>query len=623
MIVESIDSKELSINNYDITSVDVNGQWHDPTPVAKPKFVDASSLKNDPRIGDFAFCINLMESPVNGGIRCHALQQRAGDIPLWRNQIPELSIKVMKNGVLQRFHLVSRGTTVQPTRGKPVTISIDEAFTLTYGKMFYQFPLYIGDGGEDLGFSARLNSSKFPLKKDVVCDLSLTFEYGADEPYKLAFAPRDKSFSPVRATWQRTAEIIVTDAPWPKYPLPTTWSDLQNWTDSQGNQLDLLQWLIDSLRRLRTFIPVRTEITISSSWKQKIDTNNNTYWYAFATCENGKRFYCNTKNFNVIPHGNPNDVFSSGEKLFCNIRKNKSGELSASDISGKKSVAISLESKQRILSFKARSLQNRMSLIWSDARSLDNPTCPAHFKKEIIVLNAALLDDLPNEIIDKKILFLLACMHKDAPEKCVQWITSQVKNRSIRNKQAVGFALGDVSTEWQQYVLSELIAHPTSDTLRVFAYAIWREQSFFERFGLSELKTILNKIIVMMTEIKLCPPRKTEKDKLIVRDWIRSTAEPLELLLGLLRTRASSNPEIKMLLQPHQKITKELAKQVERVTDIVFQSNVSLFSRVQLSIQKPEGDRTPDLLYALRLYLTGDDGANAIHVASISDSESD
>jgi len=78
-----------------------------------------------------------------------------------------------------------------------------------------------------------------------------------------------------------------------------------------------------------------------------------------------------------------------------------------------------------------------------------------------------------------------------------------------------------------------------------------------------------------------------------------------------------------MLLQPHQKITKKLAKHVERVTEIVAQSNVTLFSRLQLNIQKPAGDRTPDLLYALRLFLTGDDGANAIHITSVSDSDND
>lgn len=94
-------------------------------------------------------------------------------------------------------------------------------------------------------------------------------------------------------------------------------------------------------------------------------------------------------------------------------------------------------------------------------------------------------------------------------------------------------------------------------------------------------------------------------------------------MLGLLRTRASSNPEIKMLLQPHQKITKEFAKQIEHVTEIILQSDIPLFSRVQLNLQKPKSDRAPDLLYALRLYLGGDDGADAIHISSVSDGNAD
>lgn len=50
--------------------------------------------------------------------------------------------------------------------------------------------------------------------------------------------------------------------------------------------------------------------------------------------------------------------------------------------------------------------------------------------------------------------------------------------------------------------------------------------------------------------------------------------------------------------------------------------NISLFSRIRITVKnKPEGDRTPDLLYALRLHLTGDDGANAIQITSISDSD--
>jgi hypothetical protein len=74
-----------------------------------------------------------------------------------------------------------------------------------------------------------------------------------------------------------------------------------------------------------------------------------------------------------------------------------------------------------------------------------------------------------------------------------------------------------------------------------------------------------------------------------------------------------------MLLQPHQAITKELAEQVERATAFIAQASVRLESRVQVAnlSQKPEGEDTPDLLYALRLYLTGDVGANAIRVTGV------
>ena len=176
--------------------------------------------------------------------------------------------------------------------------------------------------------------------------------------------------------------------------------------------------------------------------------------------------------------------------------------------------------------------------------------------------------------------------------------------------------------QWQKDVLSKLATRPTNDALSVFAYAIWRESGVSDRFQISELQAMLT--VLSRRLEKIISVLATDlRDRSIRLGWARATTETLELLLGLLRTRASSNPEIRMLLQPHQKITKELAKQVERATEIVAQSNATLISRVQINLQKPEGDRTPDLLYALRLYLTGDDGANAIHISSISDSDND
>lgn len=613
-------------SGYDIATLDAKEQWRDATRPTRPPFIEAAHLKRVPEIGNFAFCINLTESPVMGGIHLHALQQQVADIPLWRDQIPELSIKVMKDGRQQRFHLVSRGTTVKPSRGKPISIPVEEAFTLPDGKLHYSFPLYIGDNANDLGFSARLDSPAFPLKKKTECELNLTFEYGADDPYKLVFTPRDKSFPPIRATWRRTEEIIITDAPAPEYPHPTTWAELRFVPKPDGNEAsDLLDWVQNAIAQLDRDFYIRPKPRTTGVIGQKWLTDKKGGHFTFATC--------NTTNKSVFIHQNSfsreanYSDFSEGQSISFELQE-RDGKYSGWKVAGPR-----YKDEVRLKNFDEESARNLVASIrkrlyfpviqvWRDGRSIGDPECPKEFSAAMKVnseyLFALLREHGIPELVKNEIRFLLACMHKDAPDECAQWIVGQVESQKVRNPQAVGFALGDVSEQWQKVLLSKLVANPTNDSLSVFAYAIWRERSVVERFSLSDLADMLRGLTERFEKINSVPIAQVRG-----KDWSRATAGTLELLLGLLRTRASFNPEIKMLLQPHQKITKELAKQVERVTEIVARSNVSIFSRVQINIEKPEGDRTPDLLYALRLYLTGDDGANAIHISSVSDSDYD
>lgn len=633
VIVASSDQEKPGGNGYDIITVDAQGQWHDANRPAKPQFVDASFLKGDPRVGNFAFCINLMESPVAGGIHLHALQQRAGDIPLWRDHIPELSIKVMKDGHYQRFHLVSRGTTVKPTRGRPVLIPIDDLFDLPGKKENskddgYSFPLYIGEGDDDFGFSARLDSPAFPLRKKTKCKLDLTFEYGADEPYKLVFTPQDKSFPPIRTTWRHTEEVIITDAPAPEYPTPMTWAGLRGVQKQNSNETtDLLEWVLNAIARLDQDFYIRPKPRNTGVISREWLTDKKGGHFTFAKC--------NATSESVFIHENSfvrglnYTDFTEGGSISFELQE-REGKYSGWKVAGP-----IYKETERLKEFDEESARNladniRKRLyfpiiqVWRDGRSIGDQECPKAYasamKANVAYLAALLRErDLPESVMNE-VRFLLSCMHKDAVDECVQWITEQVENDNIRRKQAVGFALGDVSEQWQKNLLSKLVAHPTNDVLRVFAYSIWREQNFNERLSFHELQSVLNALKTLLGSIKPCPPGK---DKWTILNWTRATTEPLELLLGLLRTRSSSDPDKKMLLQPHQKTTKELAKQVERVTEIVAQSNVTLISRVQINLQKPQGDRTPDLLYALRLYLTGDDGANAIHISSVSDSDND
>ena len=615
VIISTNDSEETEIKNYEIDTVDETGKWYGKTQPKSPQLLDIHALKKNKQIGDFAYHIIITQnkSPVAGGVHFNVLRQKAGDIPLWRDHIPELSIKVIKNGIYQSHYLVSRNTTIEPIRGRPVPINIPEYFTLPAKKQYYQFPLFQGENADELGFSARLDSSAFPLNTDTVCRLNMTFTYGADDPYCLIFEPLKNEFSPVLAKWRKVKGEIITDAPAPPYPRPLLWEDLKHWKNTRGREMNLLDWLLDFLTRLNDGIINRSQMTISK-WASKKDENGEVlYWFAFAKTENGD---CYLKDKWIIDpfQKDPSIAFPVGTKLFATIKKTHDDKLNAFDVSTKRNIAF------YIWRLWENGLKNRMPLIWTDNRSLEDTNAPREFKEKCKELIFSLSNHLPNEIFEKEFLPILSCLHKDTTDECIQWIMKQVDNGNSFYLRAIGLALGDVSQPWQETILSKLVLQLTSEALRIFAYAIWREQHFVEKFKKQELELILGKLNIMLSEIRPCLNRK---DKWVARDWARATAEPLELLLGLLRTRASSDPDIKMILQPHQKITLELVEKIKCITEIVTQSNGLLFSRIQLDVQKPEGDPTPDLLYALHLYLSGDGGANAIHITGVSDDEKD
>ena len=309
----------------------------------------------------------------------------------------------------------------------------------------------------------------------------------------------------------------------------------------------------------------------------------------------------------------------------CNKTEYTGWKVAEMDYNEKQGKILDADSTFELITRIRKSLYFPVIQVWNDGRSICDNQCPMGFSERIVsnirIMKGLLINNRIPDEIKGEIHFLLSCMHKDAPDECIQWIKEQVESGKIRDHQAIGFALGDVTETWQRNIFDQLVGSLNDDTLYVFAYAIWQDRHFVELFSLSQYHSILDHLMNMLANIKPC----TSSKKGILRNWARATAEPLELLLGLLRTRSSSNVDIKMLLQPHQKITKSLAEQVERVADIVAKSHATLFSRVQLGNlpPKPDGDRTPDLLYALRLYLTGDDGANAIQITSVSDGDSE
>jgi len=188
---------------------------------------------------------------------------------------------------------------------------------------------------------------------------------------------------------------------------------------------------------------------------------------------------------------------------------------------------------------------------------------------------------------------------------------------SVLDERAYAFALGDLTMDWQYNVFLAIWNRADRQVLSILAQAIWRTESFVRVFDQSALEWLGDVLLAAMREANdVERPGKGDITRL---------TQYCELLLGLLRSRDPGEPEVRLTLQPHQELTKNFAKQVERSTALIERSGLEVRSRVEIADlpEKPEGDTTPDLLYALRLFLTGDVGAYAIRVTGVNDGEDD
>jgi hypothetical protein len=594
----------------EIPYIDRDAHWNDAVPVRRPVPVEEKALRNHPEIGEFDRCITLSASPVSGGIRLHDLQQRAGDIPLWRDHIPELSVKLLVNGRYQRFYLVDKETRIRPRRGVAVSIPVNKYFDLPPGVAVPEFPLFQGRDPDDLGYVARLESPSFPLPTDVRCRLEMTYTYGADDPYRLIFEPLDNSFKPVQVKWRPKTEE-VGNAPAPKYPLPATWAELQlHRKAGKGKASGLPDRAIRTTKELVGKFRALEEIssgTVTSDWK---DRGNG--YFTFAEGGYERDIYIRERD---LAGGESRDTIFVGDDVYFVV--NEGNGRPRAEFVATSASAVSTAIFRDAYEFIQRSLRFPYIKIWSDGRSLADSECPDSFRRDMSELLPQLArvvqaaDTTP--AVQAELRFLFACIHKDMPRSVsMRFAAGEDFSGDAR---ALGFALGDLSQPWQQEILRKRLLRVDPATLTVFARAIWRNEGFVHALGAADVEKVARRTLDAIKKFN-------HKNSFARRD-VTPFTEHCELLLGLLRSRESDDPEIRELLQPNQAITKEIAEHVEQAAASLAGASVQLKSRVQVADlpKKPAGEKTPDLLYALRLYLTGDVEAYAIRVTDVSDHE--
>lgn len=561
--------KTISSTLSEIAYFDSRNEFHDCLDFQELWDIEDSELQNNSEIGDFDHRIFVQESPVCGGIRLHELQFAAGDIPLWRDQLPELTMGEAINdlGLFESFPLVSANTTVTPKRHAAVTIPISRTFKLNAGQNHYEFPLYKKGASSNVGYMAYLESKSFPLSNDTECKLHLTYTYGEEDQYQLRFMSCDKSgmssFESVTAQWRSMSESVIKDLdllPVPPFPGFKTLKDLEKWPRDKPDRFtgemdsDLIKWITDAIKFL-------CEVNVPKSKVKEVIADK--FW----DC----------------------DIYTQAKKKIFGARV-------------------------------------PTYTVWRHIRSIKEPGVPKGFHDLMIrgidhSLRLMTAEFTPQGL--KAELFQLLCrLHADTPLQISDQLLQISSQKELKKFEdiAVAYSMGACSQDWQRRVLENVLRSDFARKNSILSISLWRFPEPVHYLNIEDIEILLPSINKEL-ENGIAKFKSTLKSISTMKSTMKDVLQPnLELLLALLRTRESLNSKVKALLSPDSEYGQKLTAQVDVITRQVVDSKLEVKSRIQLDVDKPdESIKIPELLYALRLYLTGNDGASSIRITGVSD----
>mgnify|MGYP005760861407 CR=1 FL=1 len=168
------------------------------------------------------------------------------EIPLWHDHLPALAIKLMYG----KFDLI-KNAKVEPKFEEKQSIPIMGTFTLPKKCKEYHFNLVQDENARKMQYEAVIKNPAFPLNHDVECDLIMTYQYGAEEPYELIFVPKDSKtagFLEAKVKWFRLEKYDTKNLEAPDFPAKIPWAKLQCYPGRKGDLINVFDVLKDEFK---------------------------------------------------------------------------------------------------------------------------------------------------------------------------------------------------------------------------------------------------------------------------------------------------------------------------------------------------------------------------------------
>lgn len=520
---------------------------------------------------------------------------------LWKEHLPKLAMGDMPmNGYFGDFILVDDDSEV--ING---TIKIKNHFIIPANTNELSFPLIFGE--EKINFEAYITSNELPFIEDVECELELKYNYEEETPYKLTFIPLNKKYKSMNVSWREIQYKKRNELPIPNYPPILNWDELENFQNQNKENINLLEWIEKDFKEIIDICCFYSEKCESKRvymddiyfdwWKDK-----NGYYASKINLLNFGEVFFHQKAFDSFNK----DIYSASFEIETSYK----GGNKALNVSSGKSLS------QKTIARLQNSIRFPLYTIWKDGRTLCDLDVSENFRKLAYkAIQSSLLLLGIQEIhkdLEYELFLFLSSIHQDMPKE-ISTILLDFSENLIENKKYdkhIALSLGNCKLEWQQSILKNILNQIgnislNNNILNILAIASWRSSSFIVMLSQDNIIKIIE-ILYSTLSYNFKQERKP----------LGNIIKQLELLFAILRAREKFSVLCLDNIQ-----TQKYIILIDKLTKYIVNEKIQLKTRLQFDLIKTNDFKdTPDLLYILRVYLSGNIKATqSIRVLGVSD----
>ena len=584
------------------------------------------------------------------------LEDRGLKIPLWRDYLEPLAIKRL----IGQFDLLKESKVVEPILGIKIDLPISDTFTLHKDIQKHEFMLIRGNGAGKLNYSAVINLDR-PLEHDVTCELQLTYEYGAENPYELIFIPIAEAD---RNAYKRfKVEWIPTDYSESNIQVdlsvvPKRWDELQMYASTRGFNVDVCDVISEEY-----FLPLVWEPFVCK-FTNRTQIKN---WCSDPKADLRDRFFNKYKELDRYKNNTPVDMGKlqhviSKEKFYkgatfivllgidSDMAENPNRSIVVSDFTVTKFDCDELCMNAEIDRLKReknnKKYFNPYYTKWLFALFLGNriidTEAPKRLKQifEQVKANwAVMYNNAGTKAQRRKLIRLISLAGKQIGEqyfiavhkyldtyKQDDYCTNQIPFKCISE---IGCGLSDLSTIEEQQLLTRIHEEVEAlDVVGVLAKAIWHNQDFLAGICSNQysinfenlINTYMAEAIDYIHEcvetkayhngddIELDESNDIEINSAMVKNRMIIC---FEFILGVLRLKLKGDGSINMVLSFENEMLEKLTKDIETLYKQGFVVNTYLDVG---EVDKGEYQDLDPILFLILVLILGYDIKSDIHI---------